>query len=143
MATFTDASNDVWVFMPGRGNQAAPCTRQNGVAAVTVTRTGSSASATLRWCVSGTGDASMSISSHGTADAILWVADRTSLRAFDVAAGGTMLYASAGADAPPSLRHWLPPLVIDGRVYVVAGPDHANLDPAPEIGAQILAYTTH
>ena len=36
---------------------------------------------------------------------------------YDVAEG-VEVYRATGADAPPSVRQWVPPVVVEGSVYV-------------------------
>ncbi len=112
---------DVYVFVPGRGTRAAPCTGTGGVMALRLALAAGASTFQVAWCSAGFGNPSPpAISSNGNNDAILWVAGGTSFRAYNVA-DGMEIYNAAGADALPAVRQWTPIVVADGRVFVNTG----------------------
>ncbi len=112
---------DVYVFVPGRGNRAMPCTGTGGVMALRLMAGATGSAMQVAWCSAALGNPSPpAISSNGNDDAILWVAGGTSFRAYSVA-DGMEIYNATGANAPPSVRQWTPIVVADGRVFVTLG----------------------
>lgn len=111
--------SDTYLFVPVRGTRSG-CSGSNGVMAL---RVQGGASFSTAWCTASIANASPPVvSSNGNDDAILWVAGASTglggspvLRAYEVSTG-MELYANT--EAPPSVRQWVPPLVVDGRVYV-------------------------
>ena len=100
-----------YVFASGRGARAG-CSGSGGVMALRATST----TLATAWCSGSISNPSPpAVSSNGNADAVLWVAGTApaTLRAVEVATGVEVY-----ADAPPSVRQWVPPVVADGRVYV-------------------------
>jgi outer membrane protein assembly factor BamB len=121
-ATWSDG-RDVYVFVPSRGYRFGGCNGRDDPGGILTLRlrtdlTGSAFTRT--WCSAGVSNPSApTVSSNGDRDAVLWVAGTTppELRAYDVAEG-VEVYRATGADAPPSVRQWVPPVVVEGSVYV-------------------------
>jgi hypothetical protein len=78
---------------------------------------GASPNFSVAWCTASIAGANPPVvSSNGNNDAILWVtgaANPATLRAYEVSTGMEIF-----SDAPPSVRQWVPPVVVNGRVYV-------------------------
>ena len=74
------------------------------------------------WCTASVANANPPVvSSNGNTNAILWVTGANTqggtpaLRAYEVSTGMEIY---ANSEPPPSVRHWVPPVVADGKVYV-------------------------
>ncbi len=130
-AAWADAT-DVYLFVSGRGERAG-CAGTGGVEALRMAPAGIHGFTTA-WCSSSVPEANPpAVSSDGDEGAILWVAGATtvtsapSLRAYRIA-DGAEIWTAVGPDAPPSVRHWVPPVVSGGRVYVTGAASVALYD---------------
>lgn len=120
-ATWTDG-REVYVFAPGRGIRLRGCASGTGGATAVRLRldTAGNSSFEALWCTASIGNPSApTVSSNGNDTPVLWITgtEPPEMRAYDVNTG-VELYATSGASAPPSVRQWVPPVVVDGRVYV-------------------------
>jgi outer membrane protein assembly factor BamB len=109
---------DTYVFTPARGTRSG-CSGSNGVMAL---RVENGATMSTAWCTASVANANPPVvSSNGNNNAILWVTGSNTqggspvLRAYEVSTGMEIY---ANTEPPPSVRHWVPPVVADGKVYV-------------------------
>jgi outer membrane protein assembly factor BamB len=115
-AAWSDGTH-TYVFVPVQGGRPAPCSGSLGVVALRLGAVaGGASNFSTAWCTASGAEGAPAVSSNGNSDGILWVATAgsTTVRAYDISTG--MMIWSANDAA--TIRKWVPPLVVDGRVFV-------------------------